>query len=40
MYDEPRCPNYRTSGYLTNEAVNLIVEASLGLAYILAMLYL
>ncbi|AEA12912.1 putative membrane protein [Thermoproteus uzoniensis 768-20] len=40
MYDEPRCPDYRVSGYLTNEAVNLIVEASLGLTYIVISLYL
>lgn len=34
MYDEPRCERYIAKGYLTNEAVNLIVESALGLAYI------
>lgn len=40
MYDEPRCRDYRSVGYLTNEAVNLLVESSLGIAYILFSLYL
>lgn len=40
MYDEPRCRDYKTTGFLTNEAVNLLVEASLGLAYILFSIYL
>ncbi|MEL9990486.1 MAG: DUF92 domain-containing protein [Thermoproteus sp.] len=38
IYDEPRCQNYKTFGYLTNETVNLIVESALGLAYIIASL--
>lgn len=40
MYDEPRCLNYEATGFLTNEAVNLLVEASLGIAYILFSIYL
>lgn len=40
VYDEPRCSDYVSYGYLTNEAVNLIVESALGLAFILSALFL
>ncbi|MFB6490346.1 MAG: DUF92 domain-containing protein [Thermoproteus sp. AZ2] len=34
IYDEPRCENYVVKGWLTNESVNLLVEAAVGVAYI------